>query len=182
MSTEAVTLFFALLAVATQLFLFASLILATSAKWRAELVRSIGPIALVGAAVIAAVAMLGSLYLSEVAHFVPCKLCWYQRIAMYPSAVLLVAAVARHDAGVGRHVKILAAIGAVISSYHLLIERFPDLESSVCELNNPCSNIWVERFGYVTIPVMALSAFVAVFCLLVVHGRHHHLSFQRSGE
>jgi disulfide bond formation protein DsbB len=118
--------------------------------------------------VVALVATLGSLYLSEVAHFVPCRLCWYQRIAMYPLPVLLGIAWWKRDAGIRRYVVPLALIGLLISTYHILVERFPSLEDSgVCEVSNPCTIRWVERFGFVTIPTMALAAFALISGLLV---------------
>ena len=61
--------------------------------------------------VVATVATLGSLYLSEVANFVPCRLCWYQRIAMYPLPVLLGVAWWKRDDGVRRYALPLAIIG-----------------------------------------------------------------------
>jgi disulfide bond formation protein DsbB len=117
--------------------------------------------------VVALVATLGSLYLSEVANFVPCRLCWYQRIAMYPLPVLLGIGWWKRDAGVRRYALPLAVIGLLISTYHVLVERFPWLEgSNVCEVDNPCTIRWVERFGFVTIPTMALAGFALVFALL----------------
>jgi disulfide bond formation protein DsbB len=169
MSRETVILFLALLTVATQVALVVGLALAASAKWRSELVASVGPIGLQGAAAVAMVAMLGSLYFSEVAHFLPCKLCWYQRIAMYPTAIVLVLAVLRRDSSIRPYVTALCGIGAVISTYHILVERFPNLESSTCDPSNPCSLKWVEKFGYLTIPVMALTGFIAVISLLAAH-------------
>jgi len=118
--------------------------------------------------VVALVATLGSLYLSEVAHFVPCRLCWYQRIAMYPLPVILAIAWWKRDAGVRRYVVPLALIGLLISTYHILVERFPSLEDSgVCEVSNPCTIRWVERFGFVTIPRMAFAGFALISGLLV---------------
>jgi disulfide bond formation protein DsbB len=118
--------------------------------------------------VVALVATLGSLYLSEVAHFVPCRLCWYQRIAMYPLPVLLGIAWWRRDDHVRWYALPLAAIGGCVSVYHVLVERFPSLESTgVCEVSNPCTIRWVERFGFVTIPLMALAGFALIIALLV---------------
>jgi disulfide bond formation protein DsbB len=126
--------------------------------------------------VVATVATLGSLYLSEVANFVPCRLCWYQRIAMYPLPILLGIAWWKRDAGVRRYALPLAVIGMVISTYHILVERFPSLEGSgVCEVANPCSIRWVERFGFVTIPTMALAGFALISGLLVYPGVGHRL-------
>jgi disulfide bond formation protein DsbB len=126
--------------------------------------------------VVATVATLGSLYLSEVADFVPCRLCWYQRIAMYPLPVLLGIAWWKRDAGVRRYVVPLAVIGMVISTYHVLVERFPSLEGSgVCEVTNPCTIRWVERFGFITIPTMALAGFAFISGVLSYPPRRHRL-------
>jgi len=169
MNRETVTLFLALLAVATQAAMVIAVAFALSARWRDTLIRTVGPVGPAAAAAVATVSMVGSLYFSEVAHFLPCKLCWYQRIAMYPCAIILLIALVRRDTSVRPYVGALAAIGAAISAYHILIERFPSLESSSCDPNNPCSLKWVEELGYVTIPVMALTGFVSIVLLLVVH-------------
>jgi disulfide bond formation protein DsbB len=125
--------------------------------------------------VVALVATLGSLYLSEVAHFVPCRLCWYQRIAMYPLPLLLGIAWRKGDAGVRRYAIPMALVGMAISTYHILVERFPSLESSsVCEVANPCAARLVERFGFVTIPTMALAAFALISGLLVYPASARH--------
>ena len=79
---------------------------------------------------LAAIATLGSLYFSEVAHFVPCRLCWFQRIAMYPLAVvLLVAAIRRDRAGV-YYAFALPVAGMLVAGYHLYIEAHPEAESA----------------------------------------------------
>ena len=62
----------------------------------------------------------------------------------------------------------MAAAGLVVAGYHILVERFPSLESATCDPKNPCSLIWVKRFGYLTIPTMAASAFAAILCLLAL--------------
>jgi len=109
----------------------------------------------------------GSLYFSEVAGLEPCALCWYQRIAMYPLALILGIAAWRGDWGVRRYAAPLAAIGAVIATYHVVLQRVPGLPSTGCSLTAPCSAIDLERFGLVTIPVMALVAFTAILTLLL---------------
>lgn len=131
----------------------------------------VGPAALWLAALVALVATTGSLYLSEVAGFVPCALCWYQRIAMYPLVVILGVAAWRNDPGVARYAGPLAGIGALISIYHIGVQRLPGLPSGACSLDTPCSVIYVERFGFVTIPVMALAGFLAILTLVLVYAR-----------
>jgi disulfide bond formation protein DsbB len=172
MNRDAVVMFLALLTLVVQVVVAGGLLLSISQKWRVRLVDTFGPIGILGAAVVSSVCMAGSLYFSEVAQFTPCKLCWYQRIAMYPIAILLVFAAFRRDAGVRFSMQLLAAIGAFISCYHILIERNPQLESSSCDPNNPCSLKWVEKFGYITIPVMALTGFITIGLLLAGHSRY----------
>jgi disulfide bond formation protein DsbB len=139
----------------------------TAAGSAYERVRhEIGPNALALAAAVAITCMTGSLYYSEVANFPPCKLCWYQRIAMYPLAIMLPIAAVRRDVAIRPYAMTLAGVGAVISVYHMLVERFPNLESGSCDPTNPCSIIWVEPLGYLTIPTMALSGFAFILTLL----------------
>jgi disulfide bond formation protein DsbB len=120
------------------------------------------------AAIVAAGAMAGSLYLSEGAHLLPCKMCWYQRSAMYPLAVILVVAAIRRDWGVRPYALTLALIGPVVSIYHYLIERFPSLEVGTnCDPTNPCTITLIWKFHYISIPFMALSAFALVATVLL---------------
>src|SRR5690606_15894336 len=134
-STDQVSLFFALLALACQIgavVLVATLAaraLAPRAEWPHRVLEAVGPAALPVAALVAVVAMLGSLYYSEVADFPPCRLCWYRRIGMYPLAVVLPIAAWRRDRQVRWYALPLAVAGGAVSIYHILVERFPSLES-----------------------------------------------------
>ena len=121
------------------------------------------------AAAVASTATLGSLWYSEVAGFVPCELCWYQRIAMYPLAVLLVVAAVRRDLTIRLHARLLAGIGLVISAWHVAVQRLPSLSgTSSCSADAPCTAIWVDSFGVFTIPTMAACGFLAVLVLTSV--------------
>ncbi|HLT69616.1 MAG TPA: disulfide bond formation protein B [Acidimicrobiales bacterium] len=174
MSTDQVSLFFALLALACQVgagvlaVTLAARALWPRADWPHRVVEAVGPAALPLAALVAVVATLGSLYYSEIADFPPCRLCWFQRIGMYPLAVVLPIATWRRDRQVRWYALPLAVAGGAVSIYHVLVERFPSLESGSCEITNPCSIIWVERLGYMTIPTMALSGFAIVALLLAL--------------
>lgn len=136
------------------------------------LTRAIGPDSLKLAWLVAVVATAGSLYMSEVRHFQPCPLCWYQRIAMYPLVVVLGVAVLRRDPGVRWYVLPVVLIGAAISAYHYQLERFPDQDAIACSSDIPCTIIWFEQLGYITIPMMALSAFGLIATILMLGGRH----------
>jgi len=119
------------------------------------------------AAIVAVVATWGSLYLSEVAGFIPCEYCWYQRIAMYPLALILVIAAVTRDLRVWRYALPLAVIGAVISIYHYWLQMNPD-GPTACSVGVPCSVRYVDELGVVSIPWMAMSAFILIGVLLVV--------------
>jgi disulfide bond formation protein DsbB len=125
-------------------------------------------------ALVAGVATAGSLYLSEGAHLVPCRLCWFQRTMMYPLAVLLLIAAFRRDWSIRPYAITLSLIGLALSTWHYLVEWFPSLEDTggACDPTNPCSALPVpRRFGYISIPFMAGSAFLFVASVLWLAGR-----------
>lgn len=132
------------------------------------------------AALVASVATAGSLYLSEGVHLVPCRLCWYQRIGMYPLAVILIVAVVRRDWAVKPYALTLSLLGPVVSVYHVLVEHYPSLEKALsCELFNPCSTNQVAGYDFFaygfmkSIPYMALSGFLLVATILLVADPQH---------
>lgn len=174
MSTDEVSLFFALLALAAEagaaglVVTLVARAVAPRADWPHRVIDAVSPVALPLAALVAIVATLGSLYYSEVADFPPCRLCWFQRIGMYPLALVLPIAAWRRDRQVRWYAAPLAVVGGAVSIYHMVIERFPSLESGSCDITNPCSTIWVEQLGYLTIPTMALSGFALIALLLVL--------------
>lgn len=122
---------------------------------------------LTGAFGIAAVATGGSLTFSEVYHFTPCELCWVQRIAMYPLAVLLGIAAVRRDLDVRVYALPLAVGGALVSTWHVLVQRVPAMAGTTsCDATAPCTGIWVEALGVLTLPTMAAIGFLAITALL----------------
>jgi disulfide bond formation protein DsbB len=165
MTVDFVALFFALLALAANGFVVAVGILAVTG--RLEAVRAwVHDGALAGAFVVAAFATAGSMYFSEIAHFEPCRLCWYQRIAMYPLVVVLAIAARRGDAAVRRYVLPVAGIGAAISTYHYALEWFPVLDAGACSASMPCTIVWFRQLGFISLPYLALSAFLAIAVLV----------------
>jgi disulfide bond formation protein DsbB len=129
----------------------------------------IGRIALPLAWLIALVTTLGSLYYSKVIEYVPCELCWYQRIVIYPFAVILGIAAWRRDAAIRVYAVPVLAIGIVIATYHTWIQAYPpENGTSFCTADVPCTTRYVWEFGFVSLPFMALSAMVAMTALLLV--------------
>ncbi len=177
MSTETVTTFLALLAVVALVVVVLSAGTAVVAKlrgatprWAADTRAAVAPVALPLATAVALTCTLGSLYLSEVAKFPPCILCWYQRIAMYPLVVILAVASLRRDRSVKWYVVPIALIGIGISIYHYLIERFPDSVSFSCSADVPCSTVWVWKFHFLSIPAMAGLGFALIITLVLLAG------------
>lgn len=117
---------------------------------------------------VAALAMAGSLYLSDVAGLAPCLFCWYQRICMYPLVLVLGVAVLRGDAGAWRYAVPLAAVGAAIAAYHVSIQFRPAVEPTACAGGVPCSARYLAIYGFVSIPVMAGAAFLLILALLML--------------
>lgn len=116
---------------------------------------------------VALLAMLGSVTYSEVLGYEPCKLCWIQRILMYPQTLILGLALwGRHR---GNHALmdsslILSGLGLVVSGYHYLLQLgiAPALPCSAVGYSAACSQRFVLQFGYITIPLMAFSAFLLI--------------------
>lgn len=144
--------------------------LRTSAGWIDDVMSAIEDAALWIAFLIGTVAMGGSLYFSESAHLEPCRLCWFQRVAMYPLAAILLVAAVRGDRAVRWYVVPVAGIGACVSLYHYVIEWRPELEAGSCQFGPTCSDFYFREFGFVTLAFMALCGFVAIIVLTTIAG------------
>ncbi|MFY4774106.1 disulfide oxidoreductase [Metabacillus sp. RGM 3146] len=109
------------------------------------------------------ISTMGSLYFSEILDFMPCKLCWFQRIFMYPQAVLLGLAIYRRDYSIAFYSLILSVIGACISIYHYGVQKVPFLHENAnsCGVVN-CGGDYLNWFGVITIPLLALIGFIII--------------------
>jgi disulfide bond formation protein DsbB len=172
MNTERWSRFFAILTIASGAGVVGGALLLAAARsraaaaWMRDLHGAIADVALWLAAIIATVTTVGSLYYSLGAHYVPCELCWYQRICMYPLSVMLVIAAWRRDPAVRRYAAPLVLIGIVIATYHTQLQAYPE-QRTFCDVTNPCSSRYVWEFGFVSLPLMALVAFLAIGILLL---------------
>lgn len=114
------------------------------------------------------VATLGSLFFSEVMKFPPCKLCWFQRIFMYPLVAILTVGIVNKDKNVHRYVLPLSITGFFIALYHNLIYYHIISESLVpCSQGVSCTTKFFAWFGFITIPLLSLIAFTVItVCML----------------
>jgi disulfide bond formation protein DsbB len=124
-----------------------------------------------GAFVVAAIATGGSLFYSQVAGFIPCEFCWFQRMMMYPLSILTLLIAARGDNRAARYLLPLPVVGAGTSIYHMLLEHHVIAEPGACTLTGGgCTANWIalHSFGYLTIPTLALTAFLLLIGFLVL--------------
>lgn len=114
---------------------------------------------------ISVIATSGSLYFSEYLGFTPCKLCWYQRIFMYPQVVLILIAYIKKTNDVFKYILALSIIGLLIAGYHYFLQTFPNPYAPCGDVGYSvsCTVDFFKYFGYITIPWMSFSAFVIIF-------------------
>ena len=116
---------------------------------------------------IATIAALTSLYYSEIRHFPPCNLCWYQRIAIYPIVIILGMAAYKRDKQIIPYARALASVGLALASYHVLEVYIPGFSGiNLCGSGGDCQKGFVNYFGFLNIPLMSALSFVAILYLL----------------
>lgn len=119
--------------------------------------------------VVSLIAMLGSLYFSEIKGYIPCELCWYQRILMYPLTLILGIGTFQNDISVKKFVLPLSIVGGSISFMHYLEQKIPGFGGiKPCVSGVPCNAQYINWFGFVTIPFLALVAFVIIACCMIL--------------
>ncbi len=126
--------------------------------------------ALTASFIVASLSTLGSLFYSEVANYTPCKLCWIQRIFMYPQMILLGIATVKNDKSIASYLLPLNIIGGLFSAYHYNLQINPNAVAPCTTVGYSlgCSERFVLQYGYITIPMMALTAFTMITLFLVL--------------
>ena len=118
--------------------------------------------------IVSLVATLGSLFFSEIMHFVPCSLCWYQRIFMYSLVFLFLINLLFPDDKVFKYTILLVLFGWIISIYHnlLMFGIIPE-NLAPCVQGVPCSTVYINWLGFITIPLLSFFAYTTILILLV---------------
>jgi len=130
------------------------------------------PTLIFAAWLIATVAALGALFMSEIMGFAPCVLCWWQRIFMFPLVLLLAQGLFPFDPKVTRYALPLTVIGLVVAGFHVLLTMGIIAEDlAPCRQGIPCKTIQIEWFGFVTIPLLSFLAFLTINGLLLAAHR-----------
>lgn len=113
------------------------------------------------------VAMSGSLFFSEVMKLQPCVLCWYQRILMYPLVAIIAVGILTKDKKIPLYVLPLSLTGLFIAIYHnLLYYKLIPEAIKPCTLGISCTTKQIEWLGFITIPLLSLTAFVIITACL----------------
>ena len=122
---------------------------------------------------VAATSTLGALFFSEVMRLPPCLLCWYQRIFMFPLALILPLGLFPFDRQVIRYALPLAAIGGLVATFHqMIVAGWIPERLTPCTQGVPCSETVISWLGFITIPLLSLIAFMTIVTLLgVAHYR-----------
>lgn len=122
--------------------------------------------------ILSLVGTLMSLYFSEILHFPPCILCWYQRIAMYPLIPILAIGIYLKDKKLPFYVLPLSVSGLFIAIYHnLLYYKILPESATPCLLGVSCTTKYIEWFGFITIPLLSLIAFLIITVCMIGYGR-----------
>lgn len=124
---------------------------------------------------IALFGVVGSLFFSEVLEYAPCVLCWYQRIALYPLVLVIGVGIAIRDSRAAIYALPITIAGLAIGIYHNLLYYGVIPEAiTPCTEGVPCNAVQLELLGFITIPLMSLSAFIAIaVCLIIYHRRNN---------
>jgi disulfide bond formation protein DsbB len=117
----------------------------------------------------------GSLYFSEVMRFIPCALCWYQRILMYPLVLIILVGILLRGHRVREYVLPMSLLGLAISFYHNLLQYqlIAEAANTPCTLGGgaSCTTLWINWFGFVTIPLLSLIAFTVITLCMIFYKR-----------
>jgi disulfide bond formation protein DsbB len=115
------------------------------------------------------IATLGSLFFSQIMNFIPCSLCWYQRIFMYPLVFLFLMNLLFPDDKIFKYTFPLVLIGWIISIYHnLLMYKIIPEDLSPCVQGVPCSTVYINWLGFITIPLLSFFAYTIILILLII--------------
>jgi disulfide bond formation protein DsbB len=121
--------------------------------------------------IVALAAVCGSLFYSNIVGYTPCELCWFQRIFIYPQVVLLGVALWKHDRGIWIYSIWLGAIAACISAFHVYAQHFNQgaLPCPIVGQTSTCGKLFVDVYGFITIPSMALTASLMIILFMVMY-------------
>lgn len=161
-----------LLSVICWIFLTAFIVSQFSKELKAKFIELLDERVFFLAWLVPTVAMVLSLYFSEFLGWRPCTLCWYQRAVIYTLSIVTLLYYFKRAKILRIVGYILAIVGPIISLYHVLLEKYPEIEGGpTCDPNNPCASPWFTSMGFLTTAGMALTASITVGVLLYLSSK-----------
>jgi disulfide bond formation protein DsbB len=123
--------------------------------------------------IVVLIATVGSLFYSEIADYDPCKLCWFQRVLMYPQVIILSMAWWLDDNSAWLYSLVLSSLGFMVAMYHYGLQLWPSqvVNCSVVGQATSCSGTYLMQLGYITIPLMAATAFLLIVLFMMQRKR-----------
>ncbi len=125
-------------------------------------------------------AVASSFFYSNVIGFAPCELCWWQRVFLYPQVILFGVALYNEkinkvqDELVFLYSLALSLIGGGIAFFQYYGQMFNPAVLGACAAQGvSCAQIFFVSFGYITIPMMSLTAYLTL--ILIYFFRRHHV-------
>jgi disulfide bond formation protein DsbB len=158
-----------LVVVSHVLFVIILLALFSHRSWGRPIISFVGKQAILFAFLITLVALGGSLFYSEVIGYEPCVLCWWQRVFLYPQVLIFGLALWKRDTSPFLYAVPLSVFSALLSTYHSYVYLGGKSLLPCTALGGACSKVYVMEFGYVTIPLMALTIALFIFLLAWSH-------------
>src|SRR3989338_400815 len=129
---------------------------------------------------ISLIAVLASLFISEIAGIDPCKLCWYQRAFTYPILIIALVSLITKERVYAKCILSLAAISLLIGTYHYSLQIKNVLftvQNAVCSATGPsCSQTSFMQYGYITIPLMNITAMLLIIILCIIKLKTYFLN------
>ena len=176
--TQNLNAFVSLGTVLGQIFIFVVVILWLSVRFEGVRVRKLAndilstlrPWGLTLGFFVALISVSISLIYSEIIGYEPCKLCWIQRIFLYPQVIILGLALWKKTKDAAEYCLALSVIGAVIAGYHFYGQSFNPSALPACDVAGgaSCALRFFVEFGYVTIPMMSLTAFLLIIVCMIL--------------
>ncbi|MBX4195350.1 disulfide bond formation protein B [Candidatus Parcubacteria bacterium] len=155
-------------------FLFAFLILALVFResWGKVIVGFIHRHSLLLGLLVSLSAIVGSMFYSNILGFPPCELCWWQRVLIYPQAALFLVALRNKDRSVFNYSWVLSSLAALVSLYQIWVQSGGVSILDCTAVGGECLKVYVNAFGYITIPVMSLTVSAYLLLLAYINRKH----------
>lgn len=113
-----------------------------------------------------------SLSFSKIFGFIPCELCWYQRIVMYPLVFIIFITIYKEEQNTKHYILPFSILGLFLSFYHVLIQKIPILSNIIpCTQLIPCNVDYLNWLGFITIPMFSFSSFLLITILIFLKNK-----------